>query len=216
MNGLTGLDIERAKYDIEEFETLASRSRMDLHNSFYKLYTFLNEHWASPAAVQFTRKNAQEINELNKDMGKTAADIVDGAISVAENLAEANDASFTLRSERNFARDPGGFYGEPCEPCKETLYNITGMDVEGVKEAIKIFRTSINIALDEIDSLPNGIHFYDPNGDMVGGYNRGVDSFKQKYRNLAEQTYSAMRSYIETEADKIFRSKQNATNTLNE
>ncbi len=214
MDGLTGLDIERAKHDIENFDSMASTALMNLHNCFYNLYTYLNEHWASPVAVQFTSKNSQEINELNKNMGTTIAHIVNGAISAAENLAEANGVSFPLKSEKNFA-GVTSFSGVPCEPCKDQLNNITGMDAEGVKQAIIIFRRNIMVALDEIDSLPNGIHFYDPSGDMVGGYNRGVDSFKQEYRNLAEQTYTEMKSYIETEADNILLAKQNATQTLN-
>ena len=214
MNGLTGLDIERAKHDIETFDSMASTALNNIHNCFYNLYTVLNEHWASPVAVQFTSKNSQQINELNENMATTIAHIVNGAISAAENLSNANGISFPLKSEKNFA-SATGCTGVPCEPCKDQLNGVTGMDVEGVKQALNVFRTTAINALEEIVSLPNVIHFYDPNGDMVGEYNRGVDSFKQQYHDLIEQTYTEMRSYIETEADNILLAKQNATQTLN-
>ena len=214
MEGFTGLDVKRAEKDINTFEYMAHRTFINLYAAFYEFYKFLNHHWASQVAFEFTSKNSQEINELNDKMLTSINHIVNGASVSAEQLAKVIGVSLNLMIDDNFA-GVKSTYGLPCEPCKEVLNGVVGMDTEGVKQSLFIFRTSYMAALEELDAIPEGIHFYDPNGDLVGGYNRGIRSFKQEYQELANNLYTDMKKFIESDTDNILLAKEKAVDTLN-
>lgn len=217
-SGFTGLNIERAVQNIKDFDKAANEFARHVDGAFAKLYEFLNMHWASENAVTFTTENTEEINHLITKVTTTLFRIVTNADSAASMLAHANGATFPLQPTDLLCYiDPGEsyVYFSHLEPCKEDINGDTGMDTEGVKNEIANFKTSISSCLNEADSLPDGIAFYDSNGDLLKAYSSGVKAFKQEISDLADKTSQKICEYVITEADNILLAKQRATDILN-
>ena len=154
--------------------------------------------------------------DLYSRLFTTISHITDGACDVAISLARANGEELNKNYFCFLPIKPG----ETCQgylvvTCRDNYNGVTGMDVEGVKNALAIFKTSILACIEKFDNIPNGIAFYDPDGNIVGEYNRGIQNFKSEISDLAGDIYQEINRYISTEADNILLAKQNATQTLN-
>lgn len=215
-NGFTGLNVERVESDIRKFDELAVGFAIHVGGAFGDLYTFLNNHWASPVAAEFTSKNVEDVRDLVQKITTTVHHIEHGAIEAARSLAKANGTTIELDDlyAANICPGDTGIY-HVFEPCRESLNGETGMDVEGVRNALAIFQTAILACLDEIDTIPEGIAFYDPNGDLISEYKRGISNFKKEISDLAGKTYQKLNQFLFTESDNVKMAKQQATQALN-
>jgi len=70
------------------------------------------------------------------------------------------------------------------------------MDKEGVRILLSTFKKQVQNYINRIDALPEGISFYDPQGDLVETYNRGLKSFKTEFHDLFDESINQMDIYI--------------------
>lgn len=97
---------------------------------------------------------------------------------------------------------------------EETAEGHVGMDTEGVRIALEAFKTEYSSALGCIDNLPEGISFYDPEGNLVETYNRNLKTFKDKFSEIFSEVATKMDGYVNTEADNIELAKAQAVSTM--
>ena len=207
--GFTGLNIERAASDIEAFDNSAKYAASCIMQSFSQLYNVLNNNWASPIAVEFTTSNSSVINENATLMARTIDNIYQGAVSAAISLARANGSSFPLSPSY---RGTGIAY--ELVPCKDNNNGRVGMNIQNVTVGLDAFDNNIKSALNQLSGVPDGIAFYDPTGNLIGGYHQNIVTFKEKFSELANATSAKLREYIQEEQRKIEEAKQNAASTL--
>ena len=207
--GFIGLNIERAASDITGFDNAAKYATESIMHSFSQLYNVLNNNWASPIAVEFTTSNSEIIIENAGAMARRIDAIYQGAVEAAISLASANGSSFPLSPSMRGT-------GIPYEliPCKDNLDGRVGMDVEAVKAGLEEFESNIKAALNNLSGVPDGIAFYDPTGNLIGGYHKNIMDFKEKFGDLANSVFAKMSQYIQEEESKITAAKQQAADTL--
>ena len=211
MDGFTGLNIEGAHVQIENFYDTAydvMAEIMDLEDMFLH---DLRSKWASPNAVEFSVMTQNKISELYSTFVTYVNHIVHGANDAGRTLAVANGASW---SDVNLM-DRFGNDGIAGEPCLETLNGTTGMAVENVKIISDAFVTGMKNVLNTLNSVPTSISFYDANGDLLSSYSTGINKFSSQIENLTNSIVNTLKQYIETETNNILLAKEQATNKLN-
>ena len=213
MDEFTGINIERAVNDISTFNNKCWEIQAAIRFPLKELFLFLSKHWASPIAKDFSDKIGDRWLEIDSDYITNFKHIVSGAEEAAQSLARANGTNYP---QTGLNMEPGQTMpGDPIPALSDSLNGTTGMDVEGVRNNLGIFKTKIKSALEQFNDLPDGIAFYDPNGDMIGSYSRNIKEFKSTFENLINDIITAIESYLETEADNILLAKQQAIDTMN-
>ena len=182
MDGFTGLDVERAKTDIRIFCRQCNVVSTALKNSLYELGNVLDKKWASPVAVEFTKTYNEKLYDLFSEFSTTQAHIESGAVEAARILAKANGLDFSYDMPTIGGGNTVSWNVQPFS-CKEDINRAVGMDTENVKSALVVFKTKANASLTKLNEIPDGIAFYDPAGQMVGGYNRNISEFKGKFND---------------------------------
>ena len=212
-SNLTGLDVKRAEDDIRSFDCSCAQVGNDLHDSFLNLYAWLRKHWASDNAVAYTTTNIKEINETTDDFLTTKLHILDGAVDAASNLARANGMSFNMSL---YNREPGTKYTSYNIdlPCSASINGVSGIDVEGAKIVLTTFELQMRKALAELDALPDGIAFYDPDGTMIGKYDRNLKEFKTKFESLLSSMKADITGYLDTEVNNVLLAKEKAVDSM--
>ena len=211
----TGLDVNRAKQDIERFRDTCDKISSGVYTSYSELHNFLKFHWAAPKAVEFSSIYPNEYYSFLQDFADSSAHIVRGASAAANSLARANGlpASFDeygINSGERVGLSEGIYLVDLSEQANGT----TGMDVEGVKTQLDIFKSKVQKIIQLFDGIANGIAFYDPDGRMVGQYNRGISAFKDRFESFATRIVTDLTGYLETETDNILMAKEQATDYM--
>ena len=211
--GFTGINTDQARKDIRFFDNSCFYAHYEFSMTMHHLFDVLSAKWASPKAVEFFNNYIGEILELSSEFRTTYKHIVSGAVAAATQLAVVNGTTFEYGDNTIEAGEIESAYGG-YEPCKEELNGQVGMDVEGVKNALGIFDTEVKKVVKAIDSLPEGIAFYDPEGNMVGSYNRNIKDLEVKFTDLFNGMIADLKNAIESESDNILLAKQKATETM--
>ena len=213
MDGFTGLDIERAEHDIDEFFEACSCAYSEMSISIENLAETLAMKWASPVAVEFSKEYNEKMEYLFTDFRTAYWHICSGASEAGRTLAIANGAfwDYDMDLEPGSIRESGANFFS----CKEELYGVTGMDTESVRVALETFNTAISAGLSDLDAVPDNIGFYDPNGQLVGSYNRNITEFKTKFRELFDDISDYIYSALYTETDNILLAKEQAAQAMN-
>ena len=214
MDGFTGLDVERAKADIQRFRIHCGDVVSSFNNSIFDLSHVLSKKWASSVAVEFSDKYNRKLSELFNEFRTTYLHIESGAVEAAGILANANGLDFSYHDE-TVGTGERREVGSNVFVCYENIDGVVGMDTESVKLALDVFKTQYKSALEELNEIPDGIAFYDPNGQMVGGYNRNVSEFRVKFSELFDEIAKSLEGYIATETDNILLAKEQATQAMN-
>ena len=139
--------------------------------------------------------------------------IISGAVDAATTLAAANGASFNYDRETISAGETRDY--SLAVKFETSINDAVGMDRENVKIALDLFTSRISSGLAKLESIPSSISFYDPNGEMVGSYNRNIAEFKSQFEELFNEISTAVSGYIETESDNILLAKEQANDTMN-
>ena len=210
MEAFTGLNIGKVDYDFENLAHEFSDLFYAYEGTMNHLFDALNTYWASPKAVEFSNTFIPKIKGLIGNVEKEFLHIQEGAINAASHIASANGLCYAH----------GLYYFnmidiERVTACKESLDGQVGMDIEKVEDALNTYSGECQTVLERIDSLPEGIAFYDPEGKMVGAYNKNIKDMKVKFTDLFDGITSAINNAITTESATIFAAKQKATETLN-
>ena len=213
MSGFTGLNIERAVYDIKELHDIGWDIQEKVRMPLKYFFIYLEKHWASPVAKQFSDEVCAVWQELDSEYMTSFLHILQGAEDAARALAQSNGAYFPC----HYGLESGYVHnGDPIViHIKEDIDGIVGMDVEGVRIALEAFKDQEKEGIALFDDLPEYIAFYDPEGELLGTYGRNVKNFKTKFEKIINTINEKMESYLETETDNILMAKQNAADTLN-
>ncbi len=219
MSNFDGIDRERAKKDIDSFFDEANNIYEDLWNEAYGFFDVLEEKWASPVACDYTADVAPRFQECCQRYEKEAEHIANGATDAANVLLAANgDDCIDVFRDPYPVMGPAGVMGDfsVCRSSINTLAgdSLVGMDKEGVRILLSTFKKQVQNLISRIDALPEGISFYDPKGDLVETYNRGLKSFKTEFQDLLDELINQMDIYINTEVDNILLAKQEAQEAM--
>ena len=219
MDGFTGLDVQRAKNDIMNFYNSCHEAHDYVFRALDELGDVLHKKWASPIAQEFVRKYNSEYTNIIIEYYDTYEHILSGANDAARALAKSNGIDFNADMEILSYIIPGrksetDDFQRPFT-CSSDINGAVGMDVEGVRLALDTFKTYHKGLPELFDNIPEGIAFYDPNGEMIGSYNRIVKGFKEKFLTLFDEIESDLTGYLETETDNILLAKEQATQAMN-
>ena len=213
MDGFTGLNIEQANTEIQDFMSKTFEIKHDFEKCFKTLFEVLNKKWASSNAKSYTNQTIPEICELHANYWNTILHIIHGACDAANYLAEANGASFT----QYFGSIEAGFENESnleLSPCNAEINGAVGMDLASVKMAVEFFSRDTKTIISKLNVVPKKISFYDANGDLLSTYDRNVTEFIKQFSVLFDKIERALRLYLQSEQDNILLAKENATNTM--
>ena len=207
--GFTGLNIDRAIQDLENFRTTCGDAGYDIYWSFTPFFRALREKWASPIAKEYTSKAIPEYINLINEYTTTYRHILSGAAYAATYLASAHGVSYGKAFDQFERGMTESDYAPDDElPCEDNLDGLVGMATEVVKSILETFKNRMKAALNKFDNIPDGIAFYDPNGELLQIYNKNVNEFKIKFEEMFNKIVTAMTGYIETETENILLAKE--------
>lgn len=211
VEGFIGLDVERACAVLQKFHDSALDIELNYSKTLRNLFATLEVKWASPVAVDFSKKISQVTTDLYRSFSTTSMHIVSGAEEAATILARANGISFPQR----FAVSAGSYDNShfTCS-CKTDIHGLVGMDKASVKIAVDVFEAEMKSVLQSLEHLPKGIAFYDSENNLVNTYDRNIDEFISTFSSECEDLVKDMRGYIETEIDNILLAKNEASDTM--
>jgi len=213
MDGITGIDRDRAKNDIMKFDADAAHALVVCHDTLDSFFSVLANRWASTNAKTFTEGVEKEEENIFNSYWNELERIISGAYEAA-NILLRSLGEVPLNEERNFQDYMFILFPFHLFTCKEEINGKVGMDTESVRTALATLKTKYNSAIDCIDDLPTGISFYDPDGELVDTYNSGLKSFKQKFKDVFDEVIKKMDEYITTETENIELAKEQAQDSL--
>lgn len=215
MEGFTGLDIQRAVYDIVDFYNSCDNLTLDINHCVREFFDVLNKKWASPNALAITKNLISKINETYAGFITNFKHILSGACEAGRILAASHDAD---ASRFNLGFDVESGYVSnavtDAKVCEETLNGVTGMDTQGVKIALDLFVKDAKDIVRVMSNLPQGIAFYDPEGNMLTTYNRNITNHCNMFSALFEDIRIQVVNAINTETDNILLAKQQAQDAM--
>ena len=179
MDSFTGLNVEQAKTDIVNFNELASDISYKLADSFNDFGEYLGSHWAGPKAVNFTDTYEPKIRDFMSDFYNWVIHIVDGASVAATNLARAFGTYVSL-PEGYIDNNGQSIIAHFSLKCEEDINGNVGMDTEGVRVNLDIFKMKANKEMSRLEALPTSIAFYDPQGALINQYSTNVNTMKTR------------------------------------
>ena len=212
MDGFTGLNIEQARSQIENFAETGFAVWLSLAYTSGEFMGELSKKWASPNAVAFSSDFNIKMTALLSELSTQVIKKVDGSNDAGRILARVNGANWN---------DAGGSYTSLMKQdanlntsCKENLNGVTGMDTENVKLLKDIFKARIDKILESLTAMPRAIEFYSTDGTLMSAYSTGIDEIETKVRELCDETNSSISSYIETEVNNILMAKNSAEQSM--
>lgn len=214
IDGFTGIDKMKTRTDIMNFDNDAVYALYRCNRALDDFFGTLCVKWASPIAKTFTENEEEKAEEVFDSYWNKAEHIISGAYDAANILLSVNG-----EEELEKKIDAGDYMFKIfpfhlCTCMEETAEGHVGMDTEGVRIALEVFKTEYSSALDYIDDLPEGISFYDPEGNLVETYNRNLKTFKNKFSDIFLEVATKMDGYVNTEADNIELAKAQAVSTM--
>lgn len=214
MENITGLNIERAKSDIQDFYGATEFAYKTCVESFVDFFYELYLSWASPVAKEFTTTMHSRAYSFLLDFYHEKEEIVEKSVAAANTLATSNGTSFSF--------EPGfgsGYSGEnilsDVFPCEEELNGVVGMDISAVKTILNTFESRAETAMIEIDSIPEGIALYDPEGNLLSSYNSNIKRLRSELEEILNSIVSKINECTTTEMNVVLRAKEQATATMN-
>ena len=208
MDGFTGLDIGKARSQLQNFNDMA-------YDGFYKIYnaaqTFLQEigkNWASPNAVSFSNDFSSKFSSILSDFQTKVYHAINGCNAAGRALANANGASWsdvscTLSSDCSFGAG-----------CSETLNGATGMVVDNVKTFRDELKANIESGVETVSFMPRAIDFYSTDGSLVSAYSTGIDKIAEAIKSACDEEYNIISGYIDTETNNIMIAKNSAEESM--
>lgn len=207
-DGFTGIDRDRAEEDIHNFDYEAICVLCSLNNKFGGFLEFLSQNWASPNAETYTKKLGNDMHEIVDEFSNKELGFVGGAYRAANHLLEANGET-PIKEFYNT-----GYHRTDYKICGTTLDNKTGMDTGAVTDELSAFNMTMSGWYKELADLPDGIAFYDPDGELVEVYKSGLSLFKSRVTDLVDPLIKDMNGFVDNEAHVIFTSKKKAADEI--
>ena len=88
------------------------------------------------------------------------------------------------------------------------------MDTGAVTDELSAFNMTMSGWYKELADLPDGIAFYDPDGELVEVYKSGLSLFKSRVTDLVDPLIKDMNGFVDNEAHVIFTSKKKAADEI--
>ena len=207
-SNFTGIDRKRAEDDIHEFDGMAVHLLCFFNSVFDDFLLLLSQNWASPNAETYTKQLGNDMHDILHEYDVKEYNFVKGAYNVANKLLLANgevplgELYDTSYNETNYAT------------CGLELDNKTGMDTGAVTDELSAFNMTMSAWYKELADLPDGIAFYDPDGELVEVYKSSLCLFKSRVTDLVDPLIKDMNGFVDNEAHVIFTSKKKAADEI--
>ena len=216
MDGFTGLDVIRAKREIENFDVLFQKVYQGLHDETYSFFYELTKKWASPNAKAFSEKHGYLFGNLLHKINISRKHIINGAVSAAITLAHANGMEFYYETETITEAERNDTLAQPYPICKDNIDGAVGMATENVRILADLFNRKMNAYIKEINNLPKTISFYSPDGSLVNAYETSIDKFANDYTSELNSSMSDLIKLMGEEENNIRMAKNEAQSILEE
>ena len=209
MEGFTGLNIDAAQRQIRNFNRNGYRIIEGIIIYEIEFLNNLAHSWASPNAVDFSKKTMNRFEMFNLHFADRIYHITSGAYKACKVLADVNGAACSIPDiERcNVELD--------CECCGDTLDGATGMATESVRIYTETFLTKLKEYAEDINSLPRAIEFYDLEGNLSETYSTGINEVSEELDSMISEISTEIKNYMDNESDNILLAKEQATDMLN-
>ena len=199
-DGFTGIDRERAKYDIDMFFDETEWVHRHLRDRCQDLFQCLKDNWASPNAEIITKELSSNYKDFLIRFANKGQGICEGATEAANKLLAAcgEDPIYTrIYSEFYSLVDDFPISGRTLPNWK------TVMAKETVRQMLYHFVGQANLQVDRMGNLPRQIAFYDPEGNLVETYDNNIGEFIEESRQLIDDTNTILTSNVEGETENL-------------
>ena len=191
MDGFTGLNVDRARYDIENFYLRAEMAYKSCVECFIDFFHYLEEYWASPVAKEVTTPMHRQAGDFLLKFYDEKNSIVEKAVAAASTLAAANGVSVAFEPVGYGSGYGGKSILQDVFPCDESKGDgVVGMNVEAVNALLKTFESRALYASYDIEEVPEGIALYDPDGNLLRTYNSNIKKMREEFETLYESIVS--------------------------
>ena len=204
----TGLNPERARADINNFqnEYFAAISKCD--DALEAFLDLLEINWASPKAVEFYQRFADRLSEtFYSKPTEEGNKIVEGAIEAFNSISSANGGS-TISDFGMMGVGAGS------HEFKEEIDGDVGMNIANVSTAIPEFKQGVESGLNDLANVPKQIAFYDPAGEQAATYETGIIRVHDYIDQTVNTLISIVNTAIAEEQDNINLGKQGAVDAM--
>lgn len=207
-NGWVGLNPSLARTNIDNFYDKCMEALNVFSNSTNNLFNGLLNTWASPKAVEFSKKYSIEIENLISNFQNEAFSKARDAANAYNSVAYAHGASSV------------GYVGGSSVPNMDLTLNdnkngVVGMNIDLVKnDILPEFVKNANNAIDSINQIPTSLALYDDNNGIRHYFSSNISGFKSKFENLTNDLIVSINQYIDDETLQIQQSKQAAIEAL--
>ena len=206
---ITGFNPSVAAKNIRDFADQVEAAYDQLQLAIGDLSDGLSLNWGSPKAVEFKTKIKPLFDDLFQTMNDKSVEIQHGAYS-AYNIAASSNGEATIADETR-----GFFDATTFMELFDNIGGKVGMNINVVRNTLlPNFELAMKSGADMLDAVTNSIALYDAGDNQQRAYSTGISNMKEAVLAILESATRLLREALETEADVIFQSAQNAASVL--
>ena len=214
MDGFTGLNIERARQEIENFYNQGFDVYFEILHTTQDLYNVLVKKWASPKAHEFDMKYHDDLATTINDFKLAIEHIASGAVGAANALATVNGEYFSCNVKELV---PDGSHDGIFLPSLLNEYNgAVGMATENVRIARDVYSLKMKQNLQLLNNLPKNISFYSADDSLITTYNTSIDHYQKYFSDKLDEIVADLNANLEAEENNIRLAKNEAQSILEE